>query len=387
MEIAGGICCLGITSANAYIYNEVRKNLKDLDQDEEIHKEDIKKEEIQIDLKALKNENDDQTNQNNPDNNPKPKNWLKKSKDGLKKFNLSTKSKSRSNIHQKHAETQTEMFLEEFRKSNSCINDKFCGLVRNYQREDTSRQSESSVLKSPTKRQVAELPSLDPVTSNFVKVDSNNSSFRKSNSKRSNISKTESQKSDFNKPSNYDNHLLRNDSFDLEHDDLRIVSKSSSIEHQASSIAARMRQHSPEPIGLKGTLLNNGYEQTIPTSLIHRSKTPIVSVSESESDKSDVVFKNENYENSKYENASMDNHRVLGLTPSLMEARKQIHEGLNTDTVRSDIPSEVQDLSTIDAVSLDQTPVPSEADLFFRKNDDFGPTLDSKLQKKLKLLP
>ena len=79
------------------------------------------------------------------------------------------------------------------------------------------------------------------------------------------------------------------------------------------------------------------------------------------------------------------NHFVLDLTPSLIEQRKNLFDGIYTETFASNAPSEVPEMSmSIDPVSLDQIPSPAESD-FYRKPYDFGPVLDSPLPTPSKL--
>ena len=205
MEIVGSLCCLGIMGGNAYVYHKVRKeNKKEQKQNYELHK--------------------------------------------------------------KHAASQTEMFIEEFRRSSSnlCGLDKLCGGVRTKNESDTDSDSGKQVIKksltrTKKKASLKELPS-NPINSNIA------NDFFKNFIKKSDNAPEVFDPPTFN--SNYDNRsgsLNSLDRFDIETEDPEILIRKSMSSVRSPSIAERMRESSPVPIGLKGTVHNNNYEHSKPT--------------------------------------------------------------------------------------------------------------------------
>jgi hypothetical protein len=183
---------------------------------------------------------------------------------------------------------------------------------------------------------------------------------------------------------------------------------------RSPSLVERMRESSPVPIGLKGTISNNGYEHSEPTTLIDRTVTPIVSVSESASvsrssenetevdrtRSSDPRFEEEH---DKFESdkelkipknwvpikSKLSPKNSFDLTPSLIEQRKHLFDGEPSESHFSNMPSEYPEKSiSIDPVSLDLYPTPPGSD-FYRKPYDFrnqfGPVLDSPVPTPSKL--
>ena len=122
--------------------------------------------------------------------------------------------------------------------------------------------------------------------------------------------------------------------------------------------------------------------------------TPIVSVSESESPPQIDSSKTE--VNSEIDDQIFKNDEILKkpleLTPSLIDQRKRIFNNEPTETLQSNAPSEIPEISmSIDPVSLDQpprspSPDNSESTIFSRKRfDEYGPVLDSPLPTPSKL--
>ena len=238
MEIVGGLCCLGISGGNVYVWNELRKK---------------------------------------------------------EKSEKKVKSQESEEKYTKHAASQTEMFLEEFRRSQSslCGLDKLCGSSKSRVNASESEKSDNSVvLKKSAKLVLKELKS-NPDHRISAKI---HQALEDSVEERSAEATSYDNKVSFTSKHRDNTHGSINslDRFDIETDEPVLVHKNSfsyksvsrksvskkslsrtdshgaersqsAASGRSPSLVERMRESSPVPIGLKGTVSNNNYEHSEPT--------------------------------------------------------------------------------------------------------------------------
>lgn len=244
MEIVGGLCCLGISGGNIYVWNELRKK---------------------------------------------------------EKSEKKVRGQESEEKYTKHAASQTEMFLEEFRRSQSslCGLDKLCGgssksrVYASESEKNPEESEESEVLKNSAKSAKVVLRELKSNPDHRISAKIHRALEDSVEELRSVEETSYDNKVSTSSKHRENTHCSINslDRFDIETDEPVLVQKKGVSESQKSvskktlsrtdshgtersqsaasvrspSLAERMRESSPLPIGLKGTLLNNNYEHSEPT--------------------------------------------------------------------------------------------------------------------------